>query len=131
MFYVYLLKSIKNPEKTYIGYTTNLKERIKKHNEGGSIYTKDDRPWKLVSYHAFDEEYKALSFEKYIKTGSGHAFAKNVFGDRRYFFCLGCFLTIFFCLSTVIKMLMNCAYLMRFSALNKRRLISDGWTCPA
>ena len=77
MYYVYLFKSIKNSAKTYIGYTTNLKERIKKHNEGGSTYTKDDRPWKLVSFHGFDEEIKAIAFEKYIKTGSGYAFAKR------------------------------------------------------
>ena len=77
MFYVYLLKSLKNPEKTYIGYTNNLKERLRKHNKGGSSYTSDFIPWKLVSFVGFDEEGKALEFEKYIKTGSGYAFAKK------------------------------------------------------
>jgi len=77
MYYVYLLRSIKNPEKTYIGYTTDLNGRLEKHNSGGSIYTSTDRPWKITSYHCFENESKALDFEKYIKTGSGHAFAKK------------------------------------------------------
>jgi len=77
MFYVYLLRSIKFPEKTYIGFTINVKERLIKHNEGGSIYTSDFRPWKLVSFIGFDEESKAIRFEKYIKHGSGYAFAKK------------------------------------------------------
>lgn len=77
MFYVYLLKSIKNPNKTYIGFTTNVKERLIKHNEGASVYTSDFRPWKLVTFIGFDEESKAIEFEKYIKIGSGYAFAKK------------------------------------------------------
>jgi putative endonuclease len=77
MFYVYLLKSLKNPAKKYVGYTTDLESRLSKHNDGGSIYTSDFRPWKLVVYIAFDEEEKAIAFEKYLKIGSGNAFAKK------------------------------------------------------
>ena len=77
MYYVYLIKSTKNSEKTYIGYTTQLKERLKKHNEGGSIYTKDDKPWKLIMYLAFTNKEKALKFETYLKSHSGRAFAKK------------------------------------------------------
>lgn len=77
MFYVYLLKSLKDPNKTYVGFTTNVKERLQKHNEGGSVYTCDFKPWKLISFIGFDEESKALEFEKYIKSGSGYAFAKK------------------------------------------------------
>ena len=36
MYYVYLIKSVKDPSKTYVGYTTELKQRLQKHNEGGS-----------------------------------------------------------------------------------------------
>lgn len=79
MYYVYLLKSQKNPKKTYIGYTANLKERIETHNFGGSVYTQADRPSQLAVYIAFDTEEKAISFEKYLKAGSGHAFAKKRF----------------------------------------------------
>lgn len=77
MYYVNLLRSLKNPSRTYIGVTTNLKQRLVTHNSGGSINTKLDRPWKLVVYLAFDSEQK--EFEKYIKVGSGHAFAKKRF----------------------------------------------------
>ena len=79
MYYVYLLRSIKNSIKTYIGYTTDLKQRLETHNSGGSIHTKQNMPWKLVVYLVFDSEEKALAFEKYIKVGSGHAFAKKRF----------------------------------------------------
>ena len=79
MHYVYLLRSFKDPSKTYVGYTTDLRQRLKTHNSGGSIHTKSFRPWTLVVYLAFDTEQKALAFEKYIKVGSGHAFAKKRF----------------------------------------------------
>lgn len=79
MYYVYLLQSQSDCSKKYIDYTTNLEERLETHNSGGSIYTKTDRPWKLVSYIAFDSKEKALSFEKYLKVGSGSAFAKKRF----------------------------------------------------
>ena len=79
MYYVYFLKSINNPLKTYIGYTTNLKQRLETHNSGGSAHTSSDRPWKLIAYVALDSEEKALVFEKYIKVGSGYAFAKKRF----------------------------------------------------
>ncbi|MBV8660575.1 MAG: GIY-YIG nuclease family protein [Candidatus Dependentiae bacterium] len=79
MFFVYLLRSINNPQKTYIGYTTNLEQRLETHNSGGSIYTKNDRPWLLVASISFDSQEKAKSFEKYIKVGSGAAFAKKRF----------------------------------------------------
>ncbi len=62
---------------TYIGYTNNLKQRYKAHNAGDSIHTQKYRPWKLITYLAFESEKKAREFEKYIKVGSGHAFAKR------------------------------------------------------
>lgn len=79
MFYVYFLRSIPNPTKTYIGCTINLDQRLETHNSGGSKYTCKDRPWHLVVYVAFDSEEKAQAFEKYIKVGSGNAFAKKRF----------------------------------------------------
>lgn len=79
MYYVYLLRSLKDPSKTYIGYTTNIEQRLEAHNSGDSVHTKKSKPWKLVTYVAFDEEEKAFEFEKYLKAGSGHAFAKKRF----------------------------------------------------
>ena len=75
MHYVYIIRSIKDPNETYIGYTINLKDRISKHNEGGSKHTASCKPWKLITYISFTEKREALSFETYLKNGSGHAFA--------------------------------------------------------
>jgi predicted GIY-YIG superfamily endonuclease len=77
MYYVYLLRSINYSDRTYVDYTANLEERLAKHNAGGSIYTADYKPWKIVACIGFDEECKAIEFEKYIKSGSGYAFAKK------------------------------------------------------
>jgi len=77
MYYVYLLRSLKNPDKTYVGLTNNLEQRMEKRNCGASIYTSDNRPWKLVTYICFENEAKAIEFEKYLKVGSGYAFAQR------------------------------------------------------
>ena len=78
MYYVYILKNITNNEK-YIGYSMNLKERIKQHNKGQSKYTSVRGPYKLVWYSAFLEKEKALNFEKYLKSSSGFAFISKHF----------------------------------------------------
>ena len=44
MYYVYIISSVNIPPRIYVGYTLNLEARIKKHNEGGSAYTKDYKP---------------------------------------------------------------------------------------
>ena len=77
LYYVYLLRSINNPDKSYIGYTTNLEDRMATHNSGGSVYTADYRPWQIVSYHVFMDKSRAIEFERYLKTQSGRAFAKK------------------------------------------------------
>jgi len=78
-FYVYILESIQFQDKTYIGFTSNLKHRLAKHNEGGSIYTSKFNPWKIKNVFAFTDKEKALAFEKYLKSHSGRAFAKKHF----------------------------------------------------
>jgi putative endonuclease len=77
MYYVYLLRSINDPTKTYIGWTINVEQRLETHNSGGSIHTSAFKPWKLISYVALDTETKARALEKYLKIGSGYAFAKK------------------------------------------------------
>jgi predicted GIY-YIG superfamily endonuclease len=79
MYYVYLIKSVDHSNVLYIGYTTNLKQRLETHNSGGSIYTEKYRPWKLVMFLGFKEQSKAKEFEKYLKSQSGRAFAKKRF----------------------------------------------------
>ena len=79
MYYVYLIESIHFPEILYVGYTTNLKQRLETHNSGGSIHTEKYRPWKLVMYLGFTKQSSAKDFEKYLKSQSGRAFAKKRF----------------------------------------------------
>lgn len=78
-YYVYLIRSINYPETIYVGYTTDLKARLKTHNSGGSIHTKNDKPWEVVMCSAFKNMDCAKRFEKYLKSQSGRAFAKKRF----------------------------------------------------
>ena len=75
VYYVYLLRSLANPRKSYIGLTDDLKARVRKHNEGGSPHTAKWRPWELVAYVALQDRQRAVELEKYFKVGSGHAWA--------------------------------------------------------
>jgi predicted GIY-YIG superfamily endonuclease len=79
MHYVYLLRSKSHPKEQYIGSTTDLKKRLLDHNRGDSPHTAKFAPWDLVAYFAFQEKEKATAFERYLKTGSGRAFAKRHF----------------------------------------------------
>jgi putative endonuclease len=75
--YVYCLTSIADPSRRYIGYTENLRQRIADHNRGCCPATAPFRPWRVKGYIAFDNKPTALAFERYLKTGSGHAFASK------------------------------------------------------
>ncbi|MFA5074519.1 MAG: GIY-YIG nuclease family protein [Candidatus Babeliales bacterium] len=79
MYYIYILRSVVYPNRTYTGYTNNLKQRLADHNCGQSIHTSKLGPWQLETYFVFSEESKAIAFEKYLKSGSGRAFAKKHF----------------------------------------------------
>jgi len=75
MHYIYLIKSLSNPMRIYVGYTINLEERLKTHNSGGSVYTKQYKPWELITHICFKDKFQALAFERYLKSPSGKAFA--------------------------------------------------------
>ncbi len=82
MFYVYYLKSNSFPDRTYIGFTHTLKQRLDDHNSGKSIYTKQFKPWILVGFLGFDQEAKALKFERYLKSNAGRIFIKRYFASE-------------------------------------------------
>lgn len=75
MFYVYLIESLSDDRERYVGLTADLKRRLQEHNAGKSTHTSKFMPWRLVTYAAFSDQKKAASFETYLKSGSGHAFA--------------------------------------------------------
>ena len=79
MKYVYLIRSETHPLQSYIGITSDLEKRLATHNSGGSTHTSKFKPWKIITSMAFSEDSKALAFERYLKTGSGRAFAKKRF----------------------------------------------------
>ena len=77
MKYVYILECIAEPERHYTGVTEDLKSRLAKHNAGDVSHTSKYKPWRLKTYIGFSDEAKAVAFEKYLKSGSGRAFAKK------------------------------------------------------
>ena len=77
MHYVYLIENLSAQAERYVGMTTDLKKRFREHNEGKSSHTTKFGPWKLISYIAFTNRAKAEAFERYLKSGSGHAFARK------------------------------------------------------
>ena len=79
--FVYVLRSIPLPERYYVGLTSDLESRLATHNSGGSQHTALIRPWELVTSIAFGKAASAIAFEKYLKTGSGRAFAKPRSGN--------------------------------------------------
>lgn len=76
-FIVYILENQK--DKTwYIGFTTDLKNRLKKHNQSGSPYTsKQSGQWKLIYCELYLNKKDALGREKFLKSGAGHRFIKK------------------------------------------------------
>jgi putative endonuclease len=80
---VYILRSDADPSRHYVGITNDLRGRLEWHNAGPSGHTLHDRPWSLVVSIEFPTEPEAVCFEKYLKSGSGRAFAKRHFGSSR------------------------------------------------
>jgi len=78
-YYVYMLKRLKDSKRYYIGMTTKLHTRVKKHNSGDCTYTATYKPWQVETTVAFRSKDKAVAFEKYLKSHAGRAFAKKHF----------------------------------------------------
>ncbi len=74
---VYILQSQTEPGQFYTGMTSNISKRIIDHNSGKSSHTSKFRPWILIHYAWFKDQTKASEYEKYLKSGSGRAFASK------------------------------------------------------
>ncbi len=79
MTFVYLLQSEADSAKYYVGLSDDPTRRLSEHNSGKSIHTNKHRPWKVVVTIGFADTAKAAVFERYLKSGSGRAFAKRHF----------------------------------------------------
>ncbi|MCC8982823.1 GIY-YIG nuclease family protein [Bradyrhizobium acaciae] len=76
MKYVFVLESLDSLH-FYGGLTDDLRARLAKHNAGEVPHTSKYGPWRLKTYVAFSDEKQAATFEKYLKSTSGRAFAKK------------------------------------------------------
>jgi putative endonuclease len=76
MYYVYVLFSHKDG-RFYIGYTINVDNRVREHQNGEEKATKYRMPLKLIYYEAYTEQKDALGREKFLKSGSGHRYLKK------------------------------------------------------
>ena len=68
MFYVYLIRS--ENKGLYIGYTTDLKNRIEGHNSGNTVTTRGHQ-WELIYYEAYKSEKDARNRELALKRSGG------------------------------------------------------------
>jgi putative endonuclease len=83
MWYVYIIRSLSNPEQEYTGVSSDLKQRFTDHNAGRSPHTSKFLPWMLAWYCAFPDKANALAFEKYLKSHYGRAFASKRLAPRK------------------------------------------------
>ena len=76
MAYVYVLQSGKNG-RLYTGCATDLRKRLKEHQMGRGVYTKNHGPYELIYYKACKSTEDAYMREKYLKSGMGRRYLKN------------------------------------------------------
>jgi len=76
MHYIYVLRSIAD-DGFYIGYSANLRKRLRQHSQGDSFATSYRSPCKLIYYEAYLEQTDALGRERYLKSGAGRRFLKS------------------------------------------------------
>ena len=77
--FVYVLRGGGDRPRYYIGLSSNVGERLAAHNEGRCPHTAKHRAWELRVSFEFADERLAIRFERYLKSGSGRAFAKRHF----------------------------------------------------
>ena len=77
LYYVYILESIENSARHYVGFTENMGTRLKDHNRGHVPHTSKNRQWQVRVCMGFMDRDRALDFEKYLKSHSGRAFSQK------------------------------------------------------
>jgi len=69
---LYILQSLSNPDKFYLGITNRKEERLDEHNRGQTKTTKKFRPWKVIYTEQHINKSSAMKREKYLKSCSGY-----------------------------------------------------------
>src|SRR5262249_3695692 len=77
--FVYVVRNQDSPPRYYVGVTEDVAARLDTHNAGGCTHTAAHRPWSRHVVIEFADEAHAVRFERYLKSGSGRAFAKRHF----------------------------------------------------
>ena len=76
-YYVYMLSDVATPTHHYVGMTEDLENRLAKHNAGQVPHTSKFAPWTIDAAIAVRDKMTAAQLERYLKSGSGRAFANN------------------------------------------------------
>ncbi len=76
MYTVYVLYSPSH-DKLYIGYTSNLTQRLQSHNETGNGFTSRYRPWEIIHTEVYETKKTALKREKSLKGGQGRQWIRE------------------------------------------------------
>jgi putative endonuclease len=79
---VYILQS-ETMGSYYIGSTADLRERLQRHNQGRSRYTKTGIPWKIVYTEKFDTRSHAVKRKRQIKNRKSKAYIEALFRTSR------------------------------------------------
>ena len=79
--FVYIIRSVNHPHQRYIGISANVVARVSAHNAGQNRSTARWKPWSIDVTIEFRTERMAVRFEKYLKSGAGHAFANQHLAD--------------------------------------------------
>ena len=74
---VYILRSLSDSSRYYTGVTNDPRARLDAHNAGRCPHTASGKPWAIDVLIEFADERRALLFERYLKSGSGVAFAQR------------------------------------------------------
>ena len=76
-FYGYIIQSLKDLNRFYTGFSEDLENRLKAHNQSKGPHTAKFKPWRIKTAIAVTDRDRALEFERYLKSPSGRAFAKK------------------------------------------------------
>jgi len=77
--FVYVLKNLEATPRFYVGLAADVSRRLLHHNAGHCPHTARYKPWQLHVVMEFPDEARAARFERYLKSGSGRAFARRHF----------------------------------------------------
>ena len=77
MHHVYILRSKLDPDRIYKGLTSDLSDRLSRHNRGEISHTSKFLPWEMIFSASFETRELAAGFEAYLKSGSGIAFMRK------------------------------------------------------